>query len=101
MCIALIAPIVTGYRKEALRTSIRVGWGLAILAYLSIDLFVPALAFHFYGREEANKVSPENPGTMAVVVLGWLFPLILHYAGFVLCEFVDALRGLLSKARRN
>ena len=101
LLIALMAPIITGYRREKLATSIRIGWILVIFAYFSIDLLIPELAHHFYGREGLREVAPETPATMAMMILGWIYPLVLHFVGFVLCEVVDVLRGLLSKARRH
>jgi hypothetical protein len=101
LLIALMAPIITGYRREKLSTSIAIGWVLVIFAYFSIDLLIPELAHHFYGREGLREVAPETPATMAMMILGWIYPLVLHFVGFISCEFVDALRGLLSKARHR
>jgi|GEM_PF-4486603 len=101
LLIALLAPIITGYRREKLSTSIRIGWVLVVFAYISIDLLIPALALHFYGYKAVGEVAPETPATMAMIILGWIYPLVLHFAGFILCEVVDALRGLISKARRH
>ncbi len=101
LLIALLAPIITGYRREKLATSIRIGWVLVVFAYISIDLLIPALAQHFYGHEAMGKIAPETPATMAMIMLGWIYPLVLHFVGFIACEVVDALRGLLSKARRH
>jgi hypothetical protein len=101
LLIALMAPIITGYRREKLSTSIRIGWVLVIFAYFCADLIIPALALHFYGREAMGEITPETPATMAMMILGWIYPLVLHFVGFVLCEVVDVLRGLLSKARHR
>lgn len=101
LLIALMAPIITGYRREKFSTSIRIGWVLVIFAYFSIDLLIPALAQHFYGREGLREVASENANTMAALMLGWLFPLILHCVGFILHDLVEVLRGLLSKARHR
>lgn len=101
LLIALMAPIITGYRREKLSTSIRIGWALIILTYFSIDLLIPELAHHFYGQEGLREVASENANTMAALILGWLFPLILHCVGFILHDLVEVLRGLLSKARHR
>ena len=101
MLIALIAPIVTGYRREKLGTSIRIGWALVVFTYFAADFLIPELALLLYGREAERSIVPNNSGTLPMLFFGWLFPLILHYAGFVLCEAVDVLRDLLSKIRRD
>jgi hypothetical protein len=41
LLIALMPPIIKGYRREKLATSIRIGWALIVLTYLSIDLLIP------------------------------------------------------------
>lgn len=99
--IALIAPIVTGYRREKLGTSIRIGWGLLVFGYFSADILIPTLTGLIYGRKAELEITPNTPGTMAVIMFGWLFPLILHFVGFILCEAVDVVRGMLSKARHR
>ena len=101
LLIALMAPIITGYRREPLGTSIRIGWVLVVFAYFAADFLIPELALHLYGREAERSIVPHNSGTLPMLFFGWLFPLILHYAGFVSYEVVDALRGLLSKARHR
>jgi hypothetical protein len=101
LLIALMPPIIKGYRREKLATSIRIGWALIVLTYLSIDLLIPALAYHFYGREGLREVASGNAYTMAALMFGWLFPLILHCGGFILHDLVEVLRGLLSKSRHR
>jgi hypothetical protein len=101
LLIALMAPIITGYRREKLSTSIRIGWVLVVFAYFSIDLLIPELAHHFYGREAMGEITPETPATIAMMILGWIYPLVLHFVGFISYGVVDTLGGLLSKARRH
>lgn len=101
MLIALIAPIITGYQREKLGTSIRIGWGLLVFSYFSADILIPTMTGLIYGRKAELEITPNTPGTVGMVMVGWLFPLILHYAGFILCEVVDVLRELLSKPRRH
>ena len=101
MVIALLAPIITGYRKERLGTSIKIGWGTLVFASFLHDGIIPELSGLFCGREAALEVTPNTPSTVGMMMVGWLYPLILHFVGCILCAFVDALRGLLSKARHH
>jgi Na+/serine symporter len=101
MFIALAAPIITGYRRDKLGTSIRIGWGLLIFSSFSADILIPTITGLIYGRKAELEITPNTPGTVGMVMVGWLFPLILHYVGFISFKVVDALLGLLSNARRH
>ncbi len=101
MVIALLAPIITGYRRNKLGTSIWIGWCLIVLAFFTIDFLIPNLSERLSGRGPGLLVIPKVNGTVEMIFLGWIFPLILHPVGYLLRELVDAIRGLLSKSRRS
>ena len=97
--IALLAPIITGYRRERLSTSIWIGWCLIVFAYFAADFLIPELVGLLYGQKAGANIAPENGGTLPALAFGWMFPLILHPIGFVFSELYEALCGLLSKFR--
>ncbi len=99
--IACIAPVIAGYRKNKLGKSILIGWRLIVLAFFTIDFLIPELSERFSGREAGLTVTPKVNGTIEMIFLGWVSPLILHPVGYFLRELVDAIRGLLSKSRRS
>lgn len=101
MVIAILAPIITGYRREPLGASIRIGWLLIVLAYFAADFLVPELVEQLYGRKAGRSITLTNNGTLAALLFGWVLALILHFAGFILRELSATIHELLSKFRQS
>ncbi len=72
------------------------GWFLFVVALLFQDIISPLLADHYLGRDAANRISPEQPGTMGAVFCGWGVGLIFHLAGTVARLLVDAIKRRLN-----
>lgn len=92
--VALLAPAISGFRRNKLKTSVIIGWGLLFFTCLSVDALLPGLALGLYGPKAAGALSPETPSTVAALVLGWIHGLVLHFVGLLACWVVDAVRSL-------
>lgn len=79
--IAIAVPFFLGIRGERLRWGVLAGWVLFVVALLFQDIISPILAYHYIGRDAGNRISPEQPGTIAAVFVGWLLGLLFHLAG--------------------
>lgn len=101
MVIALLAPIITGFRRERLGISIRIGWCLIVFAYFAADFLIPEWVERIYGREAGKMITPNNNGTLPMLFLGWILPLVLHSVGFILYELFDTVHGLWLKKRSH
>lgn len=99
MVIALLAPIITGFRRERLGISIRIGWALILLAYFAADFLIPEFVSLLYGQKAGANIAPNNGGTLPALLFGWAYPLILHYLGFTIYELFNAMHALWSKRR--
>ena len=81
LALSLIVPVLTGFLGRRLGVSIALGWFLFVLSFLFQDIFSVLIANHFHGREGVRAVAVDQPGTVAAVFAGWLFPLVGHFVG--------------------
>jgi hypothetical protein len=70
-----------GFRGTSSRRSLVLGWSLFVLAYVFQDLLSPGIAFLWLGRDAANRVSVDQPGTAAAVLGGWVPALMFFKLG--------------------
>jgi len=69
--LAILVPVVTGYRGWSCHRSVATGWLLFVVSYLFQDIGSPLLARHFHGTEGIEAVASDQPGTLAALVGGW------------------------------
>lgn len=77
---APLTSFILGFRMKN-RAATWVGWAMLVLGSLCVDMFIPILAFRCYDQTAPGELFPETPGTVPMVVLGWLPPLIFHFIG--------------------
>jgi hypothetical protein len=82
--IAIVYPFVAAFCERHLLKTFLIAWGLLISYTIFLCALLPLLVGHFNKALEIKMYDAgfDGPFIFAVVVLGWLYPLIAELLGY-------------------